>query len=198
MSEKENTESLSKLLWSLLSIILSLFLFFSAFFIIYANELSISKNSKKTEIQKIEFYDKVFLWDYLKNVSDYKDSILIGSDNSENMTTWIIRFLWTFWLGFALTLFFIPIFSSEPKDKLSVKAFIVSIIIVPIFIIFLKLYKFYLSWWFLFDFSWLLSKNWWLSMLDKIFIIIVIIFIFVVLWLLYNYMKKKQDEKNSS
>lgn len=188
MSERK--EKLMNMLLTLLSIILSFFLLFVSFFVIYANEMIPEKNSK-TEIEKNIFYNEIFLWDYLKKTEDYKNSIM--ETQWEWWTKWIIRLFWIFCFWFALTLFFIPTFPNEEKDKLSVKAFILSVIVIPIFIILLKIYLFVLAWGFKFDFSFLTSKETWnLSILDKVFIIFVIIFIFIVIWYLYYYQKNKQ------
>lgn len=193
MSELEQKESFTKLLWTLLSIILAIFLFLSSFFIIYANEMMIERNLKTTKNEVEYFYENIILWDYIKKTYDYKNSIVTSKD-SDNTLKWAIRLLATFWFWFSLTLFFIPVFPREPKDSLSIKAFYISIIWVPIFILFLKLYLFYIWWWFNFSIWWLTDKPWWnwLSVIDKAFIIIFIIFIFIILWFLYYQINKKK------
>ena len=176
----EQKENLVKILWSFLSIVLSILLFFSAIFIIYANEMIIDKSSKMTNAQEREYYNSVFLGEYLKKASDYKVSISVWANNhSWDFSKWWIR-----------------LFSSEPKDKLSAKAFVASVVFVPTFIILIKIYLFYKAWWFAVDFSWFTDRSWWwLSASDKFFILLFILLIFVALWLLYNHQQKEQEQK---
>lgn len=194
MSDKK--ENLMKMLLILLSLILSIFLLFASFFIIYANEIIPDKSEKKTIRETSILYKKVFLWDYVKSIASYKNKIVTSEDkNSEIIVKWMIRIFWIFSLGFALTLLLIPVFPNEEKDSLAVKSFKISLVVIPIFIILIKIYLFYLSWWF--NISWLIEKgNGWLSLIDKIFIIIFIILIFVVVWYIYYYKKKKEEEEN--
>lgn len=193
----EQKENLVKILWSFLSIVLSILLFFSAIFIIYANEMIIDKSSKMTNAQEKEYYNSVFLGEYLKKASDYKVSISVWANNhSWDFSKWWIRLFWILWFWLALSLFLFPTFSSEPKDKLSAKAFVASVVFVPTFIILIKIYLFYKAWWFAVDFSWFTDRSWWwLSASDKFFILLFILLIFVALWLLYNHQQKEQEQK---
>ncbi len=193
MSEK--SESFSNLIWTLISIILAIFLFLSSFFIIYANEMMVEKSEKKTKAQIEKFYSEIFLWSYVKKAYDYRNSV-VQAENWDGSAKWIIRLFWMFWFGFSLTLFFIPVFPQEPKDKLSIKAFGIAAVWVPAFIIILRLYLFYLAWWFKMDFSWIMRKPGWtgLSFYEKFLIIFAIVLVFVLLWYLYYYLKKKQSE----
>lgn len=194
MSDKK--ESVIKMLLVLLSLILSIFLLFGSFFMIYSNEVIPDRSEKKTIRETSILYKKVFLWDYVKATASYKNKIVTSEDkSSEFLVKWVIRIFWIFSLGFALTLLLIPVFPNEEKDNLAVKSFKISLIVIPVFIILIKIYLFYLAWWF--NFSWLVEKEgsaWWLSVIDKFFIIILIVLAFVAVWYIYYYKKKREEE----
>lgn len=192
-----NKESIIRLLLIFLSLVLALFLLFSSFFILYANEIIPDRSEKRTLLQNNILYKKTFLWKYVKQTASYKNRILTSEDkSSEFIVKWMIRIFWVLTLWFALTLFMIPTFPEEDKEKLATKSFKLALVIVPIFIIITKVYIFYLNWGFSFTLNWLFDKwNSWLSLIDKIFIIILIIFAFVFVWYLYYYKKRKEEEK---
>lgn len=188
---KLQEEKVRSIVW----IILAFLLFLSSLFIIYANETILDKNDNKTRIQKKIYYSKLYFWDYLEKISDYKNSIVIENKDSETMTKWIVRIISILWLWFASSLFLLQIFPEKEKEFLVKKSFLYSFWIVFLLVIILKIYLFYLSWWFNFDFSWFFKKPdwWWLSFFEKLFIILIIILVFIWVWVLYN-KKEKKDE----
>lgn len=191
----DKKESATKIVLIFLSLILAIFLLISSFFIIYANEVIPDNSEKKTEIQKLILYKKVFLWPQIKSFSSYKNKILTTKDeNSDFIIRWTIRIFWIFALWFALTLILIPVFPNEQKDILAIKSFKISFILIPIFIILTKIYLFFLNGWF--DIYWLFERKNWLSIFDKIIILIFIAFAFFIVWYIYNYKKKKEEEEN--
>lgn len=193
----DKKESATKIVLIFLSLILAIFLLISSFFIIYANEVIPGNSEKKTEIQKLILYKKVFLWPQIKSFSSYKNKILTTKDeNSDFIIRWTIRIFWIFALWFALTLILIPVFPNEQKDILAIKSFKISFILIPIFIILTKIYLFFLNGGF--DIYWLFERKNWLSIFDKIIILILIVFAFFIVWYIYNYKKKKEEEEKET
>lgn len=189
---KIKEENVSAFVWILLAIIL----FLSSFFLIYANEVILEKNDKKTRIQKIIYYRKLYFWESLQKMENYRNSIVLESNDASAATKWVIRLIWILWLWFSLSLFMFQIFPDREKEILVKKSFLYSFIWVILFIILLKIYLFYLAWWFKFDFSWFYNRPWWnwLSFSDKFIIIFIIVLIFIWVWALYNKKQKKDEE----
>lgn len=184
-------EKISSLIW----IILAILLFISSFFLIYSNEVILEKYDTKTKLSKNVYYSKFYFSKELKKTADYKNSVVTNSEESWLMVKWLLRVIWFLWVWFAFSLISFQIFKETEKDYLVKKSFIFAIIWWIIFIILLKIYIFYINWWFNINLSWM-SAKWqnWLSFLDKFYIISIIIIIFIFLWMLYNKIQNKSEE----
>lgn len=178
---------------SLVSFLLSVVLFLSSVFLIYSNEIILEAEKNKKNFEKI-YYSKFYFWEYVEKFSNYKNEIITKKDDSKDFSKWWLRIVWFLALWFAFSLFMIQIFKEEEKDGLVKKAFFYSFLATLFFIIFLKIYIFFASWWFVFDFSKIFEK-WekWLSLFEQIFIIFIIIFAFVLVGILYNNKINKEN-----
>lgn len=179
----------------LVSIFLALILFISSLFLIYANEIILDKNEKKSQIQEKIYYNKFYFWDMVEKLSDYKNSIVIDSDDSENTSKWLARIIWFIWLWFSISLFMLQLLNWKKEKETIIKySFFYTFVWLIIFIIFMKIYLFFLSGWFNLNFSKFFEKwNNWLSYFDKSFIIFLIIALFMFVWMIYWKLNKKEN-----
>ena len=177
---------------SLVSVFIAILLFIGSFFVIYANEIILDKTEQKSKVETKMFYEKFYFWNAIESISNYKNSVIQKNDDS-TLVKWIIRLVWILWIGFAMSLFSIQIAKDKSKEDLVKKSFLFSAVWIIIFIILLKIYLFYLAWWFNIDLSFLTSKTvGTLSVSEKILIILLIIIAFAWLWYFYNYQQKKK------
>ena len=177
---------------SLVSVFIAILLFIGSFFVIYANEIILDKTEQKSKVETKMFYENFYFWNAIESISNYKNSVIQKNDDS-TLVKWIIRLVWILWIGFAMSLFSIQIAKDKSKEDLVKKSFLFSAVWIVIFIILLKIYLFYLAWWFNIDLSFLTSKTvGTLSVSEKILIILLIIIAFAWLWYFYNYQQKKK------